>query len=289
MTATAWLRSSGLNFPSPTRRRRYATYWDAFDKDVIDTHIPPLIIMIVLCVWAILVIILFGCVSKYVESSWIKPLADEEVQSLMYDMETGAEFSAKPEPAVQQPMEPLAGPVNVVSVVADAEQEMKPEPQPQPQSEPVVIQAEAEDAIAPLVEEVKVDPDFKLQPAVEQEDLADIIVSWKPPAGVRANEIEYKMEVTDMDSENHEKEVFILPGSRTKYMIDQLAGEPIIPDEQFLIALAYVSKRRVALTPNAIYSLLRPPPTDGATSATKTVRMAAGKATPSPPPCQRCP
>ena len=62
---------------------------------------------------------------------------------------------------------------------------------------------------------------------------------WKPPNGVFGR---YKITITDLDDDNNTFDTAILPGTQRRYMIDEYAGEPIIPDEDFIVNVEYVGK-----------------------------------------------
>jgi len=73
----------------------FTTAWDAHQEKVATSFVMPLIIMLVLCIWAIVMVVCYAVVDKYEDAYWIKILADpiEEVHQPLAQQPV---WSAKP-------------------------------------------------------------------------------------------------------------------------------------------------------------------------------------------------
>ena len=164
---------------------RYATNWDAYDRNVTKSHMAPLFIMLVLCVWAMVVVVCYGVIVPYSDAVWIKILADPDQHQPFHDPEAGWK-NAGPGGQGRLALTPLKSD-------QDSGDSKDPEPTPLPPpnfdgdgDEGADAKAEGEDD----GDRQELDPNFVITARVVEQELADVVITWDAPPGTKAREIQ---------------------------------------------------------------------------------------------------
>ena len=159
--------------------------WDAYDRNVTKSHMAPLFIMLVLCVWAMVVVVCYGVIVPYSDAVWIKILADPDQHQPFHDPEAGWK-NAGPGGQGRLALTPLKSD-------QDSGDSKDPEPTPLPPpnfdgdgDEGADAKAEGEDD----GDHQELDPNFVITARVVEQELADVVITWDAPPGTKAREIQ---------------------------------------------------------------------------------------------------